>query len=100
MADDRKSHVDALADVVFVFHLGLRERRAARNAPINRFLAAIDKSFLDDVGEQPQFVRFVFLVERKVGILPIAKHAKALELLALYVEIFSGIGVAGLANCG
>ena len=62
MADDRKSHVDALADVVFVFHLGLCERRAARDAPVNRFLAAIDEAFLNNVREQPQFVRFIFLV--------------------------------------
>ena len=86
--------------MVFVFHLGLCERGAARNAPVNRFLPAIDKSFLDDVGEQSKFVRLVFLVQREVGILPIAKHAEALELLALNVDVFAGVGVAGLANCG
>ena len=61
MPHDRELHIHAVADVVLVFDLRLRQRGAARNAPIDRLLAAIDKALLDDVGEQPQFLRLVFL---------------------------------------
>ncbi len=88
----------ALADVVLIFHLRLGERGAAGNAPVNRLLAAIDKTLGHDVGEQAQFVGLVFLVEREIRILPIAKHAKAFELRALDVNEFVGVGVAGFAD--
>jgi hypothetical protein len=81
--DDRELHEHALADVIGVFDFRLRQRGARRDAPVNRLLAAIDETLLDDVREQAQFVGFVFLVQREVGILPIAQHAEAFELHAL-----------------
>ena len=49
--------------MVVVFHFGLGQGRARRDAPINRLLAAIDESLLDDVGKEPQFSRLVLLIE-------------------------------------
>jgi hypothetical protein len=93
-------HIDGLADVVGVFHLGLGERGAAGDAPIHGLLAAIDEALRDEVREEAQFVRLVFLVEREVGILPVAEDAEALELGALEVNVFARVGVAGGADGG
>ena len=101
LADDGKFHEHALADVILVFDFGFGERRATGNAPVNRLLAAIHKTFRHDVGEQAQFVGLVFLVEREIRIFPIAKNAEALELSALKINIFAGICFAGFADgCG
>ncbi len=80
LADDGELHENALADVVLIFDFGFGQRGAARDAPVNRLLAAIDKALFHNVGEQAQFVGFVFLVQREVRILPIAQDAEAFEL--------------------
>ncbi len=98
LADDGKFHEHALADVVVIFDFGLGQRGAAGNAPIHRLFAAIDKALFHDVGEQPQFVRLVFLVQREIRIFPIAEDAEALELRALEVNVFAGVGFAGFAD--
>ena len=72
-----------LADVVLILHLRLGQRRAARDTPIDRLLAAIDESLLDQVGEQPQFLRLVGWVQREVRVVPLAEHTESLKLLAL-----------------
>ena len=100
LADDGKLHINALADVILVFDFGLGQRGAAGDAPINRLFAAINKAFLHDVGEQAQFVGLVFLVQREIGIFPIAQHAEAFELRALDINVFAGVGFAGLADGG
>ena len=83
MPHQRELHIYALADVVLVFDLGLSQRRAAGDAPIDRLLAAIDKPLVHDVGEQPQLLGLVFLVQRQVRIFPVAEHAKPFELVKL-----------------
>jgi hypothetical protein len=59
LADHGEFHVNALADVVLVFDLGLGQRGAARDAPIDGLFAAIHEALLDHVGEKPQFVGLV-----------------------------------------
>ena len=98
LADDGEFHIDALADVVLIFHFGFGQRGAAGDAPINRFFAAINEAFLDDVREEPQFIGFVFLVQCEIGVFPIAEYAEALELHSLQVDVLAGIGLAGLAE--
>ncbi len=98
--DDGKFHIHALADVIVIFNLGFGERGATGNAPVNRLFAAIDKTFGDDVCEQAEFIRFVFLVQREIRIIPIAQHAEAFELAALEIHVFQRVGFAGLANRG
>ena len=84
--------------MVIVFDLGFSQRGAARDAPIDRFLAAINETLLHDVGEQAQLVRFVFLGQREVGMIPVAEHAQPLELRALDVDVFVRVGLARLAD--
>ena len=86
--------------MVIIFHFGLGERGAAGDAPINRLFAAIDKALFHDVREQAQFVGFVFLVEREIRIVPIAKDAEPFELHALDINELAGVGVAGVADGG
>ena len=100
MPDHRKLHVDALADMILVFDLSLRQRSSARNAPIDRLLPAVNKSLLNDICEQTKFIGFVFLVQREVRIVPIAKNSQALELRSLQVDIFPRVSIAGSPNCG
>src|SRR5262245_11766638 len=57
--DDRKFHKDTLADMILVFDFRLGQGRSARNAPINRLLAAVYKTLFYDFGKQKQFLGFV-----------------------------------------
>ena len=100
-SDDREFHVHTLAHVIFlVFHFCAqgRERRAADNAPQNRFFATIDKALFDDVRKEPEFLCFVFLIERKVWISPVAEYTQPFELLALDINVFAGVCIARFAN--
>jgi len=72
--DDRKFDVYARTDMILIFHLGLSQRRSARNVQLDRFLASINKTFLDQVGEQPQFIRLILRVQRQIWIFPISKN--------------------------
>ena len=100
LAHDRELHIHALADVVLILHLRLGQRRAARDTPIDRLLAAIDESLLDQVGEQPQFLRLVGWVQREVRVVPLAEHTESLELLALCVDEAKRVLLARLADGG
>ena len=51
LAGDRKLHEHTLADVVGILHLCLRQRGAARDAPVNGLLAAIHKALLDHISK-------------------------------------------------
>ena len=96
--DDWKFDVDALAEVIGVFHFGLGQSRAANRTPINGLLGAINKPLFDDVREQAKLIGFVFLVQREIGIFPIAQDTEALELCALDVDVFARVGIAGFAD--
>ena len=74
MTDQWKFYVDALADVVLIFDLRFGQGGAAGDAPVNRFLAAINETLLDDVGKQPQLIGFIFLVQGEIRIVPIAQE--------------------------
>ncbi len=83
MADQGEFDEDAGAHVVFVFDLGFRQRGAARDAPIHRLFAAIDKALSDDIGEHTQLVGLILRRQGEIGIFPFAQNAQALELAAL-----------------
>ena len=100
LAHNWKLYIHTLADVILILHLGLGQRRTARDAPVNRLLAAIDKSLLNQVGEQTQFLRLVSGVQREVWVVPLAQHTKPLELLALRVDEAQRVLLARLADGG
>ena len=98
LADDWEFNVDTLADMILIFDLRLGQRCATRDAPVNRFFAAINKPLLDQLGKQPQLLSLVRGVECQVRIVPFAEHAEPFELLALFVDEAERILLAGFAN--
>ena len=62
LADKGKFNEDTLADVVLIFHLRLGQGGSARDAPVYRLFAAINKPLFHNVGEHSQLIRLVFLV--------------------------------------
>ena len=56
---ERKLDVDRRRRVVVVLDLGLGERGAAVNAPVDRLLALVDEPPLDELAERARDVRLV-----------------------------------------
>ncbi len=94
----RKFHKHTLADMVGIFHLRLGQRGAAGDAPVHGLFAAVHEAFLDDVRKQPQLIGLVFFIESQVRIVPITKHAEALELRALMVNELACVGITFAAD--
>ncbi len=88
----REAHVDLGALVVLVvLDLGLGERRAARDAPVDGLLGLVDEALLGEGGELAHDRRLVAGRHRQVGIGPLAHHAEPLELVALDAHELLGV---------
>ena len=88
---ERKSHVDRKIGAIHVFDLGLGERRAAIEAPVHRFQAAIDKTFLQHLAERADLIGLALERHRGVEVVPVAEHAQALEVLFLSLDLLGRI---------
>ena len=84
--------------MIFVFDFGFGERRAAMDAPVHRLLALVDKLLLDELTERAYDVRLVPERHRQVRVVPLAKHAEALELLGHDADEFFGVRAARAAD--
>ena len=84
--------------MIRVLHFGLGQRRTAGDAPVHGLFAAIDKTLFNDIGKEPQLIGLIFFVEREVRIFPVAKHAKALELRTLMVDVLARVSLAFAAD--
>ncbi len=94
-----EAHVDRRAHVVLVvLHLGLGERRAARDTPVDGLLRLVDEPSLDEQGELAHDRRLVEGRHREVGVAPLAQHAQPLELAPLHADVLLGVGPAGAAE--
>ena len=89
-----KGHIQRAALLVLVFDFKLGQRRRAVKAPIHGLEAAIDKAALDHALEGAQLVGFVAEVHGQVGVVPVAQHAQALEVLLLLGDLRRGVGAA------
>ena len=78
---EREVHVDRRRDVRLVLHLGVGERRAAVDAPVDRLLAPVDEVLLDEGAQGADDRRLVAVAHREVRPLPVAEDAEALEVL-------------------
>ena len=76
----RELDVDRRRGVVLVLDLGLGQRRAAVDAPVDRLLALVDHALLDEPAERAHDRRLVAVVHRQVRVVPVAQHAQPLEL--------------------
>ena len=85
----RVLHPHRRASVVFIFDFCFREGGLVVDTPVHRAQALVDESHeavLEEVIKRAQNDRFVARRHGRVGMVPAAKHADALELLALQVE--------------
>ena len=93
-----EADVDRRRLLVLVFDLGLGQRRAAVEAPVHRLQA------LEQVAAGIQFAdgtNLVGLVAKRhgqVGIVPVAEHAEADEILLLPLHLLGGKAAAQLAR--
>ena len=85
-----EAHVDRRRDALLVFHLGLRKRGAAVEAPVHRLVALVQMAVADDLGERAQLFGLVARRQGQIRIVPLAVHAEALEIDALHVHLREG----------
>ena len=64
------------------------------DAPVDRLLAFVDESSLDELAQRPRDGRLVAIVHRQVEVIPVAEHTQPLELAAHDVDETRGIGTA------
>ena len=95
----RVPHVDARAGAVFVLDLGLGQRGAAVEAPVNRLETFVDVATLVDLREGAQLLAFVTRRHRQIGVIPVTHHAKADEVSPLAIDLLGGEFTAGRAEC-
>ena len=85
--DRRKLHVDRRRRALFVFDLGLRQRRAAIDAPVHGLVALVQVTVADDLRERTQLLGLVAWRQRQVRVEPVAEHAQPDKVLALDVDL-------------
>ena len=83
-----------------VLDLGLGQRRAVVDAPVNRLQAAIDESLLEEAIKCLQSAGLVVARHGLVGRFPAPQAANALKLGGLQVDVLLGVGPAGFQNGG
>ena len=87
--DDLEAHVDRRRGALLVLDLGLRQRRAAVEAPVHGLVALVEMAVADDLRERPQLLRLVARREREVRVRPVAHDAEPDEVLALHVHLLA-----------
>ena len=97
-ARDRKFHIHSRVVAVLIFDLRFGERSLGAGAPKNRLLRLVNQSFLNEDRECAQDFRFVFWIERKIRMFPIAEDTEPFELLALKIDILARERIATFAN--
>ena len=85
-AEQRELHVDGRRALILVLHLGLRERRLAVHAPVDRLEALVDEAAGHEPSELARDHALVRGRHRRVRVVPVAEDAEPLELLALDVD--------------
>ena len=89
-----EADVDRQVLAVLVFDLGLGERRAAVEAPVDRLQAAVDVALGEQRAERADLVGFVAVGHGQVGVVPVAEHAQALEVDLLALDLLGRVGAA------
>ena len=94
----RIANVNRRRYFVFVFHFRFRQRRAAVQAELNRFRAAVEIARFVDFAEHAHGIRLGFEIHGQVGVVPIAQHAQTDEVFFLAGNLFGGIFAAQFAE--
>ena len=91
-------HVNRVGGFVFVFHLGLGQRRAAVQAELHGFRAAIQVASFINFAQRAHRVGFGLVVHGQIGVFPIADHAQADKVFFLTQNLLGGILAAQFAE--
>ena len=93
-----KAHEDGRARLVGVLNLGLGQRGMAVLAPVNRLVAAIDHTLIEHGLKDLDVGGIVLVIERQVGIVPVAEHTQATEAGLLQLDVLDSELVAELTD--
>ena len=98
--DHRELDVDGRRHVIAVLHLRLGQRRLAGGAPVDGLLALVDVAAQHQLGELGCRDRLVLVGHGEVGVVPLAEHPEALELVSLDAHVLLGVLAAITALLG
>ncbi len=93
-----KAHEDGRGAVIGVFYLGFGQGRVAGAAPVDGLLGPDDIALFHKIGQLAGRGGLVFRLHAHIGIVPVAKHAQALEFLALGIDPLGGVVAAAFAH--
>ena len=93
-----KAHEDGRARLVGVLNLGLSKCGMAVLAPVDGLVAAIDHALVEHGLENLDVGGVMLVIERQIGVVPIAEHAQATEASLLQLDVLDSELVAKLAD--
>ena len=95
-----KANEDGRARLVGVLDLSLGQSGVAVLAPVNRLVAAIDHALIEHGLEDLDVGGVMLVIERQVGIVPVAEHAQTTEAGLLQLDVLDSELVAELTDLG
>ena len=93
-----KAHEDGRARLVGVLNLGLSKCGMAVLAPVDGLVTAIDHALVEHGLENLDVGGVMLVIERQIGVVPIAEHAQATEAGLLQLDVLDSELVAKLAD--
>ena len=93
-----EAHEDGRARLVGVLDLGLSKCGVAVLAPVDGLVTAIDHALVEHGLEDLDVGGVVLVIERQIGVVPIAEHAQATEAGLLQLDVLDSELVAKLAD--
>ena len=86
------------ARLVRVLDLGLGQRGVAVLAPVNRLVATIDHALIEHGLKDLDVGSVMLVIERQVGVVPVAEHAQTTEAGLLQLDVLDGELIAELTD--
>ena len=93
-----KANKDGGTRLIGVLDLGLGECGVAMLAPVNRLVSAIDHALIEHGLEDLDVGGIMLVIERQIGVVPVAEHAQATEAGLLQLDVLDSELVAELAD--
>jgi len=80
-------HPNRRTGVILVLDLGLSQRCRIVNAPINRFAAAMRKSFLHEIKQSARDNGLIIVAHGQIRIIPAAQNSQSLEVPLMLLDV-------------
>ena len=90
--------VDGRRGLVLVLDLGLGQRRTAVQTPVDRLQPLIEVALLQNPAQRTDFIGLGLEIHGQVGVVPLAQHAEADEILLLALDLLGGISTRQFAH--